>query len=493
MNINLKRYSSSINDFKDFGSFYDYNEYYLLKNNNIYKFVIYINNNEIIIATNNYNIIIDLISLSKLFRLKFNTIFKAYEFLINKFDDNEIFIHDIINKDNLKLSISKDNIIIILNYNKQKKDYIINIVNKLEKEIKELNNQVNTLFIENNILKNEINCLKFAPKKDVRNIKLLSNISNDSFADFDLDKTFIIFKSIENISYLIYSSQKDKIISYNLDKEQKNCEIRTNHKDYISNFRHYLDKIKMRDLIISISAKNNYIKLWNIKNWECILNIKNVNKFGYLDSACFLFDGYNNYIITSNSNKNNISEKIKIYDFKGTLIKSINQSNEQTYFIDVYYDSENNEIYIITGSENCLRAFNYSKNELYQKYFENNNGAHICIVMLKNKKQLNLIESCDDGNIRIWDFHSANLLKKIKVSSKFLFGICLWDIHYILVGCEDKTIKLIEINKGIIVKTLNGHNDDVLSLDKITLPKYGECLISQGRKNDQIIIWLKDG
>ena len=222
------------------------------------------------------------------------------------------------------------------------------------------------------------------------------------------------------------------------------------------------------------------------------MNINNINKKGYLDSACFLCDKNTLYIATSNSNKNGNSEKIKIYDFKGNLIQEINESNKQTYFIDVYYDDDNNKTYIMTGSQNCLRTFDYKKNKLYQKYYDNNNGAHSSLVIFKNNKRLKLIESCDDGNIRIWDFHSANLFKRINVSYKLLFGICLWDDNYLFVGCEDNAIKLIEINKGLVLQVLSGHNDDVLTLDKITLPKYGECLISQGRKYDQIKIWLKD-
>ena len=236
--------------------------------------------------------------------------------------------------------------------------------------------------------------------------------------------------------------------------------------------------------------------MWQIKNWECLLNINNVNKVGYLDSACFLYHNNNNYIITSNSNKNGFSEPIKIYDFEGKKIKEIIHSNKKTYFIDIYYDYNsninNNNIYIITGSQNCIRTFNYNENQLYKKYYDYINGAHICVVVYKNNKELKLIESCDDGNIRIWDFHSANLLKKIKISAQFIFGICLWNNNYIYVGCEDKTIKLIEINKGLIVKNLSGHNDDVLSINKIILPNYGECLISQGRKNDQIKLWVKN-
>ena len=482
-----------MNKSQEFDSFYEYKEYYLLKDNNIYKIETYINNNKIIVSTNNYIATLNIERIKIIFGEEFDDILKAFEFLINRFDDNDIFIYEIIKKENLKLLILKDNkdkIKLVLNYNKQNIDYALNKINKLQNEINELKKQINTLYIENKNLKKEIESLKTSKKKDIKSINYLSNITNDSYADFDLDKTFIVFKSIDDILYLIYSSGKGLIISYNLINDEKICSIKTNNNEYITNFRHYLDKIKKRDLIISIISSKNSIRLWDIKSWNCILNINNINKVGYLDSACFLCDRNNNYIVTSNSNKNGSSEKIKIYDFKGQLFQTMNKSDEQTYFIDVYYDDENNNIYIITGSHNCLRTFDYKKNKLYQKYYENNNGAHICIAILKKNKQLKLIESCDDGNIRIWDFHSANLLKKIKVNDKFLFGICLWDNNYIFVGCEDSTIKLIEINKGLIVKTLSGYNDDdVLTLDKVNLPKYGECLISQGRKNDQIKIW----
>jgi len=42
------------------------------------------------------------------------------------------------------------------------------------------------------------------------------------------------------------------------------------HKQYITNLRHYLNNINKRDLIISISAQSNNIKLWNLNNYECL-------------------------------------------------------------------------------------------------------------------------------------------------------------------------------------------------------------------------------
>ena len=67
---------------------------------------------------------------------------------------------------------------------------------------------------------------------------------------------------------------------------------------------------------MSITVKYNNLKIWNINNWECILNLKNINKEGFLYSACF-FNKYNEiYIICSNYNYN-ISEPIKIFDFNG--------------------------------------------------------------------------------------------------------------------------------------------------------------------------------
>ena len=101
-----------------------------------------------------------------------------------------------------------------------------------------------------------------------------------------------------------------------------------------------------------------------------------------------------------------------------------------------------------------------------------------------------MIESSGDGSIRIWNFHSADLLDHIIVSKKRLFGIILWNDEYLFVGCEDKSIKLLELESGDIINNLIGKNKAVLTIKKLFHPKYGKCLISQGIKDNQIKLWI---
>ena len=75
----------------------------------------------------------------------------------------------------------------------------------------------------------------------------------------------------------------------------------------------------------------------------------------------------------------------------------------------------------------------------------------------------------------------------------------MWNKNYLFFGCNDNTIKLIELNKyGLlykIVKTLIGHDDIVKNITKIIHPIFGECLLSQGAKgrySEEIIIWFKN-
>ena len=268
-------------------------------------------------------------------------------------------------------------------------------------------------------------------------------------------------------------------------KELKNC-----HNEYITNLRYYYDSLNNQDLVMSISSKDNNLKIWNINNWECILNIDNANKNGSLYSACFLADNNNIYILTSNVNKIGEPEKIKVFNFKGKVIKEINDSNINTVLIDNYFDNNCHKNYILTGNIKCVKSYDFNKNKLYRTFYEkNNNHSHGSLLINSNEEIIKLIESCTDGEIRIWNFHSSLLLSKIKVSDKFLYGICLLDQNHIFVASEDKTIKLIDIKNLISAQSLNGHDNAVLTVKKIMHPKYGLILISQGLNEDGINIW----
>ena len=71
-----------------------------------------------------------------------------------------------------------------------------------------------------------------------------------------------------------------------------------------------------------------------------------------------------------------------------------------------------------------------------------------------------------------------------------LYGICLWSNEYLFVGCNDKSIKLIELSRGKIIKNLIANYLYVLTIKKINHPLYGECLISKGSDYDPITLWI---
>ena len=331
---------------------------------------------------------------------------------------------------------------------------------------------------------------KYHSDESPKDIQFSENLTKDSYADDSgLVNTFKVFNSVYNILYLIYSNRSKSIICYDLLNKKTKKELKTYGNKYITTIRHYLDKKNNRDIIMSISSDDSNIKLWNINNFEMILNLQKVNNKGYLFSACFLKDNNQNYIVSSNLDWNNNMEPVKIFDFEGNKIKEIKDSNDKTMFIDTFYDKKMNKNFIITCNENYIKSYDYNMNELYRKYYDGENGTHNHFIIKSNEEIIKLIESCNEGNVRIWDFHSGLLINKIKGIYKPLIGLSLWNNSCIFAGSKDNTIELIDIKKGIIVKSFNGHNQTVLTIQKINHPQYGESLLFQGYMDDQIKLW----
>ena len=120
---------------------------------------------------------------------------------------------------------------------------------------------------------------------------------------------------------------------------------------------------------MSISYIDNNIKVWNANNWYCIISITNINKAGYLYSSCFLNQNNQIYIITSNYKEKLFgkTEPIKIFNLNGKFINEINNSNEQTFFIDTYYDNILSKNYIIVGNYNFSQSYDFDRKNVYQK------------------------------------------------------------------------------------------------------------------------------
>ena len=239
---------------------------------------------------------------------------------------------------------------------------------------------------------------------------------------------------------------------------------------------------------MTTSAEDNNIKIWNFKNFECLLNLEKIYNDGFIYSSSFLLDNNQIYIITSNCNWYSNSENMKVFDLNGNQINEIKNSNDQILFIDVYYDNILSTNYIITGTIHYIKSYNYQNKEVYHEYYDVYNVFHLNIIIYEKDNIIQLIDCCTDGYVKIWNFHENKLLKKIYVHKNWIYGICLWEEGYLLVGYY-KNIKLIDLKKGESIKTIEAHNDKVITIKKFKHPKYGDCFLSQGYKKNKIKFW----
>ena len=226
---------------------YDYQEYYLIREQSVYKLLIGNLNNEIFVKCKNYYKIFDLKEISILFQMPINSLSESYQKLKSLFEEEKISIKNILPYKEMNLILKRDkekNLEITLNYNSNNNHIILN-------EIKRLRNEIDDLQKSNDKLNNEIIELKKYHKiKKPKNIKLLSNVIGDSYVYSNIDNAFTVFNSINNILYLIYSDINRSMISYDLNNKRKINELKNIHNEYITNFRHYLDEINKRDLVM---------------------------------------------------------------------------------------------------------------------------------------------------------------------------------------------------------------------------------------------------
>ena len=224
----------------------------------------------------------------------------------------------------------------------------------------------------------------------------------------------------------------------------------------------------------------------DLNTYSFLLSIKNPHSENCIYSVCILYDENNNsnYVISSEFN-----DYMKIWDFTGIQLRSFGQINENIYFIDTYYEIKQNKYYIINGNNTCVESYTFEDGKLYNRFKGIPNSWHKSVVVNEKNEQPILIESDGNGYIRMWEFHSANLIKKILSSlSLNLIGICLWNDEYLFASGNDNQIKLFNLNSGECIKSLKEHTNVVCTLEKINHPKYGECLISQGI-DGKLILW----
>ena len=354
------------------------------------------------------------------------------------------------------------------------------------------NEPIEKIQLKEEIRKNEKNLKKLNPL----HFEFISNLSKSEM-NFRVDNTFEVFNSILGQMCLVYAfkleNKYNSIATYNIIDYKTMGVLRNAHREDITNFRHYLDKRNRRDLILSVSATDNNVRMWDINNLEFIITINNINRHGFTKSACILNFNNDLFIVTSNYSHSEVQEPIRLYNMDGYKIKEINYKNNQTYFIDIYHDKQFDIKYIITGNLGFVRTYNYTNDCKYHRYNDDDDEEyeHYKVIIYNKDNNTKIISTGKERQIIIWDFHSTELINKIKVSDipfDNLYGISLWNNNILVAGCGN-TLHIIDIKNEEVVNILIGHSYNIMTIKTIIHPIYGECIVSQELYNGQIKLW----
>ena len=287
---------------------------------------------------------------------------------------------------------------------------------------------------------------KNGPQKGI----ITRDIVNDSLLDTLSCNSFLVYESINNNLNMVYQNKNYSIVCYNIDSSQKMVEIKFGKKQcyYSAIFNHIKDINNKFDLIIIGFIFSYIVQIWETEKWNCILSLSlsNINRFGRLGPLNFLRNQNAIFFVTS-FNSSEI-KAIKVFDLYGKKIKDINNSDKNVFYLEIF--KENNNNYIIIGSDFNIISYDYNKNKIFKIFHDKEeiyNARHYCLKVINNQNKTKLLESCMDGKVRIWDYFAGDLIKKIRVNDQALFGICYFNEENIIIG-SDGTIILLNIKNN---------------------------------------------
>ena len=444
-----------------------------------------------------------------------NLAIKERESIINEQKDMLIKLNNTIIELNNGL-IEKENRIKIIENKLEEKEVIINnldiiIKNKeindneisyqLKNTINEINNELNLKYNEllnliSNLEHNEfIRKINYKFEKDPQELKFRQNIinSNASYGWNDIFEVYISRK--DNKEYLVSPNNNN----YKLDVisllENKIIISLKGHNNHIRTIRYFINNINSEEYLIS--ADNDIIVIiWEI-TYDFNMKFKiNTNYSDNIYSCLLLFDliNENNYIVTSSyaQLEDNDKSATKLYSLEnGQLIKYIIYSNKSAvYYLLSWYNKNNNKYYIIQFTFKAILINSVVDDELYCELIQEPEDNHLSgfIYNLDNKDYL--CSSSYNGYINIWDLFNKSIYKIISTNDCVLCHIIQWNNKYSIVADYDnKSFKIIDFEKGQVVKDIKGeHTDKVPCIKKIYHPLYGESLLTSGQDNT-IKLW----
>jgi len=319
--------------------------------------------------------------------------------------------------------------------------------------------------------------IKFEFKKD---------ITSNAPTYCSATQMFCAFKSLKGDSLSAWVTKDNTIELYDLEKDALIKSVKDAHTKDIHSCRHFIDIKNNQDLLITCSYDKS-IRVWDIEKLEKpLIDIQNAHSNGFIFTSCILSHEKmpENYIISGADD-----ESIKIFDFTGKFLDKNVKVSDYVNLLDVYYYKREKKFCIINANSHDIRIYNFDDLKIYKTYIEKNSSSHAHVIIYEDEKEdkVHLIDSDMKGFIHIWDFDTEECLKTIFLQT-IINGICFWNEQYIACTGRDKKIKIVDIKEAKIVRLITGHEKETISVQKVNIPKYGDCLVSHG-KDGLLKVW----
>ena len=309
---------------------------------------------------------------------------------------------------------------------------------------------------------------------DPNNLVYKSTISNKSQKSYTIDNVFAVYPSKDGKTYVISSCNYSfEIECYDITTGKLEKTLK-GHSGRIFMIRYFHKKETGDDFLVSSDEQKTVI-VWDLHKFAQLKTFKKCHLNSYIYSALYYYDNAakKDYIVTSSPD-----EFLKIWDLNtGMFVRDIGGQKNYTYSINHVFHKK--EHYIIDANSVSVRVY-YTKsaNSLYKEFVEKNYSWHMSAFTERYKGILTLFESDGNGNIRLWNFETGNLMKKITCPNNQLRGMCLWNDKYILVSSSNSCFIVVDLEEGKETKSIKEHFQSLCCLIKTIHPLYGECLLS---------------
>jgi len=361
------------------------------------------------------------------------------------------------------------------------------ITEKLDAIIREISDGLEQLTkVFENKKEADLNIFSFGVTKfttDPCKINYVYEISDKAQKNYAIDSVVCAFTTFSGKCYIAWPTPQYSIMLYDIGKESIPHTFTGNTQHlYIS--RHFACPKTSTDYLLT-TCYDKSCKIWNINNMTLALSIPNCQKGYYIYSAIMVFDNDDSYVLTSSPN-----EMTKVWDLKtGKFVKDIGTTTDYTYYLNTWYDHENNNIYIINANSVDVKLYDFKTGLLFKSFKQDSSSTwHMSAFVSEYKNSPHLFESDGNGNLRIWNVRSGALVHCIQIPGTNLRGLCFWNDQYVIAACSDKTLKVFDVKNLTTLSLPKGHDDVVCAVDKIVHPVLGESLITSSL-DGYIKIW----